>query len=506
VEKLRFVLKGIRIDGITRFPASVFQVLYDDKIGKQISLKDLFEIADKIEQFYQERGFFLAHAYVPPQHVNDGVFRIVVSEGAVSAVRVEGGNEGTQAITRAYLEPTLRQKPVEFSTIERGILLTNDLPGVRATGTLAPSEDVQGAADLVMAEEQPLLGGGIGVDNRGSRFSGLWTIVADGELNGITGPDQLATTLTVSPWSLEQIEGQARYRRAIGGDGAIAALNAVVTHGEPGSTLSAFNVRTDSWAVGPRLSFPIKRSRALSVSIDAGFTVQSADVHILGAPVSHDNWRVVDVSASYVRSPAIGPTGAKDYGFFGGDFDLTVDVAQGLPILGATPNRSPHLSRQDALTDFTKVNSTAHYTRALFGQFSVALSAEGQYSPVPLITGEQISFGGTQLGRGYDPGAITGDRGVGGSVEFRCDTRLPLFPSVSVEPYAYVEAAQTWYVHGGLSSLSDHSINSVGGGLRLRLPFNIAGDIEVARTLEAVPGSDGGRKATKVLMDVSVHV
>ncbi len=46
------------------------------------------------------------------------------------------------------------------------------------------------------------------------------------------------------------------------------------------------------------------------------------------------------------------------------------------------------------------------------------------------------------------------------------------------------------------SSLKDDSIASVGGGLRYWFPYNIVADTEVARTLEAVPGSDGGKLAT----------
>ncbi|MBV9539696.1 MAG: hypothetical protein JO167_00380, partial [Alphaproteobacteria bacterium] len=46
----------------------------------------------------------------------------------------------------------------------------------------------------------------------------------------------------------------------------------------------------------------------------------------------------------------------------------------------------------------------------------------------------------------------------------------------------------------------------VGGGVRLWFPYDIAMGIEGARTLHAVPGSDAGKLATKLLVDLSVRL
>ncbi|MGH8324834.1 MAG: ShlB/FhaC/HecB family hemolysin secretion/activation protein, partial [Steroidobacteraceae bacterium] len=348
-----------------------------------------------------------------------------------------------------------------------------------------------GASDLVMDVTEPWVQGGLAVDHRGSRFSGLWTVQGDVEFNSLLGADQLGATLTLSPDSFdEQIAGQARYRRVIGDDGLIGSMIVTVTHGNPGSTLAKFDVLTDSWAVGPRLTYPLIRTRAETLLLDGGLTVQDARVNFsaVGVSQSHDQWRVFDMGASYQR------TGLIDNGSV---WTTTVDVAQGLPILGATPNHSPDLSRIGGLTDFTKITAQSHLSLPLIGAFGASLTAQGQYSFAPLITGEQVTFGGSGIGRGYDPGAITGDHGIGGSAEFRYDWRVPSNAILQVlEPYVYIDAARTWYIQRGparSASLQDNSIASVGGGLRYWFPYNVVLDTEAARTLEAVPGSDGGK-------------
>jgi len=493
VDEVRFKLSDIKIIGSVKIPATQFRPLYAGLIGRDITLGDILDVADKIEAAYRAKGYLLVRAYVPPQRVRDGVFTINVVEGYLGNVMVQGGDGETRRDINGYLKPALTTRPPRLSAVERALLLTNDIPGVNATGILKPSPDKPGASDLVVDISQPPITGGLAVDDRGSRFSGIWTVQGDVEINSIFGADQLSATVTSSPSSLEQIAGTLRYRRAIGDDGLVGTLVGTLTHGEPGSTLSAFNVLTDSWAAGARLTYPLIRSRAESLILDGGFTAQDARVDVAG-PVSHDQWRVVDLGGSYQRGGLLG----------NGVWTTTFDAAQGLPILGATANGAPTLSRLGGHTDFTKLTGSTRLVLPLAGSFSTAINVQGQIAFDRLITGEQIAFGGTQIGRGYDPGAITGDHGLGGSAELRYDIRFADSFVQGLQPYVYADAAETWYMHHTLS-LPNQNIFSVGGGVRFWLPYNVAGAIEGAHTLQAVPGSDAGKESTKLLLDLAVR-
>jgi hemolysin activation/secretion protein len=493
VDEVHFKLSAIKIVGAVTIPASEFRPFYAGLIGRDITLGDILDVADKIEAVYRAHGYLLVRAYVPPQRVRDGVFTINIVEGYLGGVTVQGGDRATQRDIRAYLRPATLAHPPTLAMLERGLLLTNDIPGVTASGILRPSPDRPGASDLVVDIAETPITGGIAVDDRGSRFSGIWTLQGDVEFNSIFGADQLSANVTSSPSSLEQIAGTVRYRRAIGNDGLVGTLVATVTHGQPGSTLSAFHVLTDSWAAGGRLTYPVIRSRAETLILDGGFTAQDARVDVAG-PVSHDQWRVLDLGGSYQRAGILG----------GGVWTSTFDVAQGLPILGATANGAPTLSRIGGHTDFTKLTGSTRLIEPLGGNFSTAINLQGQFAFDRLIVGEQVAFGGTQIGRGYDPGAITGDHGIGGSAELRYDFRFADSWLKALQPYVYTDAAATWYIHHTLS-LPDQNIFSVGGGVRFWLPYNVTGAIEGARTLHAVPGSDGGKEATKILLDLAIR-
>ncbi|MBL6938465.1 MAG: ShlB/FhaC/HecB family hemolysin secretion/activation protein [Alphaproteobacteria bacterium] len=500
VDEVHFKLSGIRITGATTIPPDTFKPLWADKIGKDITLADILSIADQIEAAYRARGFLLVRAYVPPQRVANGMFTINVSEGFLANVTVQGGDDDVRDHIRDYLQPAAAARPLTSETIERGLLLTNDLPGISAAGVLKPSPDTPGASDLVVDVSQPWITGGAAVDNRGSRFSGIWTFAGDVEFNSLFGGDQLGLSVTGSPSSALEVAGSLRYRHPIGDDGLIGSIIGSITHGQPGSTLTAFNVQTDSWAAGPRLTYPVIRTRDETLLLDGGFTVQDARVYVLGSGVSHDKWRVLDVGGTYQLN---------DIALLNnGSWSTTFDVAQGIPGLGGTDNHSPHASRVGALLDFTKATAFTRLSIPLKGSFGVVLSGQGQYSFAPLITGEQIAFGGTQIGRGYDPGAITGDHGLGGAAELRYDYRVNEEWLSSIEPYLYVDGAQTWYIQRGPAhspSLLDQNIVSLGGGVRFWLPYNITGALEAAHTTHAVLGSDAGKQATKLLLDLAIR-
>ena len=496
VDELRFQLKDITIVGATVFTPDELRPLYADLLGKEVGLSDILNVADAIEAKYRERGYIISRAYVPPQRVGNGVFTINVVEGYVSGIALEGGDPGVRSLIQAYINPVLQSKPLVLDPMERGLLLANDLPGVTAAGLLRPSPDTPGASDLVVNVTQSPWTGGLNTDNRGSKFTDRWTIGGDVEWNSPLGDgDQVSANIQSAPDPNVRIQGTARYQHPIGTSGLTGSAYVTVSNGAPVGSLGVLQLTTNSIAAGPRLSYPLIRTRAQSLTVEGGFTWQDAQVKSNLTPptqISHDHWHPVDVALTYTQT-----------GFLNGNTSATLDLAQGIPGLGATEDDSPSLSRPGAHTDFTKLTSTVKRVQVIWGPVNFALTAQGQYSFEPLVVGEQISFGGYQIGRGYDPSALTGDSGLGGSAELRYDTRIDRYFVQTVEPYVFYDTAKIWNQLGGNGS--GLALHSTGGGVRVGLDHDISTGVEFAHTLTAVPGSDSGSKKYKVLFNAAVR-
>jgi len=78
----------------------------------------------------------------------------------------------------------------------------------------------------------------------------------------------------------------------------------------------------------------------------------------------------------------------------------------------------------------------------------------------------------------------------------------------TLEPYIFTDGAKTWFIQRGpakSASLIDQTIASAGGGVRVSLPYNLSAAVEGARTFNPVLGSDGGKRATKILVNLALR-
>ncbi len=97
VDEIHFKLADIRVVGATTLRPESFRPLYAGLIGKDVSLANIYDVADAIENAYRVAGFLLVRAYVPPQHVKDGIFTIKVVEGFVESTVRAGRRSGHAA-------------------------------------------------------------------------------------------------------------------------------------------------------------------------------------------------------------------------------------------------------------------------------------------------------------------------------------------------------------------------------------------------------------------------
>jgi hemolysin activation/secretion protein len=89
-ERVRFILRQVDVEGATVFGPNTLRSFYEDRLGREISLDEVYAIADAVQSRYRDEGYFLARTIVPAQEIKDGRVRLVVLEGYISDVQVEG--------------------------------------------------------------------------------------------------------------------------------------------------------------------------------------------------------------------------------------------------------------------------------------------------------------------------------------------------------------------------------------------------------------------------------
>ena len=178
----RFQVHAFRFAGNTVFSDQRLKRVVSRYVDLELNLYDLNVAADAVTEFYHDRGYSLARAIIPPQKVADGAVTIGIVEGRVGKVLFSGQKRYPESLLSKFVGPLATGALVTSDKLERGLLLLNDLPGLKARATLSPGNEF-GASDVLVKAEESLLGGNLTVDNSGRKETGRWRADASLDIN-----------------------------------------------------------------------------------------------------------------------------------------------------------------------------------------------------------------------------------------------------------------------------------------------------------------------------------
>jgi hemolysin activation/secretion protein len=469
--KVSFTLKSVVIDGATVYSIDELKPAWQDLIGKKISPLDSEAIAQRITAIYHRDDYFLSQAVVPQQEIKNGVLTVRVVEGFISNVIFVGDVQ--HSILRDSLAPFAdrikRLHPVQTADVERTLLLINDLPGVTAQGTLRPSPNEFGGAELVVAMTNKSVDGVYSLDNRGTKFVGPWehtALFAANSAFGMYERTQLRIN-TTSPttamryWDLQHDE-------PLDGNGTRLLLDVSQSQTAPGNTLRPLGIIGDSDYFQAKITNPLIRSRRQTLIARAMFDMRNTGTDIFHAtPYSEDRLRVARAGGSYNIFD----------GWYGNNL-VDAQVSHGFNVLGATSSGSER-SNPIGRSNFTKLNFDLSRTQSLPKNFSVFAAFSGQASSDPLLAAEQFTLGGAGFGGAYDPGELSGDEGMAGKLELRYDRTLnqPLFNGY--ELFGYYDIGRVWLENAAIHANDKKSLASTGFGVRSFFTDNLSTTLEL---------------------------
>jgi len=478
MDEVNFDLKMIELTGFTAINLEELESVYSDRLGNNVSLSDVFDIADEITALYRRKGFVLSQAVVPAQRIEDGSVEIQIVEGFVSATTVEGVARGGSTLIRRLTETFTNQKPLRFESFERGLLLINDLPGISASSVIGKSSDGGlGAASVRLLVNHDPWSGNVSVNNRGSEALGPGRVQFSGTRNLLSGNhSQFGVGGTAALDSSELLLVNGFYD--VGLDALTRLrLSASAVVAEPDLEIAEFDdLETDSFSFDVTVSRPLLRSRLENVYLDVGFNVRNSTSlgqlvdGEFGTDTETDTRDVrVGIRSDIVKNPRT-------------INQFQVSLIQGIDGLGASDSRvqgdSPDLG-------YSKLEVSGSWLQALSGGFSLLVAAEAQAALTDDLPDSQLfSIGGQTFVRAYDSSAFSGRQGAAAKVELRFNRG---FGSVNYNPYGYFDT--------GIVQGTSERLDALGLGLRFTRQ-KLGGYVEFGVPLDgevAVSGRDDAR-------------
>ena len=463
----------VAVEGVTAYPQAEIARLADGLIGPAVPLPRIDAVRQSILQRYRGDGYVLTT--VSANLSAAGRLRFVVIEGHIASVKLDGdiGPAGTQVLR--FLNRLTEKQPIDAVTLERYLLLAQDVPGVTLRAVLEPSADQPGALNLIAQVSRQPVSGLATIDNRAFSQTGPVEMLGLLDFNSFSEYGEKTEISYYHAFPNSQNFGQASTEFFIGASGLKLRIYAGSGSANPTGTLSAIGYNGITTVFGALASYPVIRSRQQTLNVYLGFDGLESTINSTAtgakAVASYDSLRVLRVGEDYALLDTL--LGADRSAINA----LSARLSQGLPILGATTNGTAQTSpRQGEDTSFTKINFEASRTQTLFYPWdggSVALMGlfAGQWTSEILPPAEQFYLGGARFTRGYYAGQVPGDKALAATAELQLNTSFELNAfgisgDVSTQFYVFYDWGETWQ-----NLASDHAamINSAGGGVRMQI-------------------------------------
>ncbi|RYG89084.1 MAG: ShlB/FhaC/HecB family hemolysin secretion/activation protein [Alphaproteobacteria bacterium] len=453
---------AVTFTGLRVLTPADFAEIIASRAGSTLNPAELAALATAVADRARAKGFPFATAWIEPQRVASGVLTLNVDEGVISEIRFEGFAPPS---LRRSLAPLANGEPARLADVERRLLLTGDIDGVRIRSARFFREN--GRSVLLVRATQDRFAVRAQISNEGTRPLGPVQVRIDADLNALLfSDDALTVTYTTTPADLDELQfGRARYAKRVASGGTEIGITGLASRARPGSYLAHVNLESRSWFLGMDVLQPLSRQRRSSFWLQAELGVRDLKQRRQGVLVRHD--RVAAARLTF-------------YGYAdvaGGRMRVSSTASRGLGLFDATRAGDPLASRADADGIFTSLTNWADWTSELGQGVSLRLALQSQISSDPLLIAEEAGLGGGAFLRGYDWSERTGDQAAMGMVELRYLLDQPFDIIRRAQLYAFLDGGKVTNLRGGYGS---GTLASAGGGVRADITKAMGANVEVA--------------------------
>ena len=462
-------------------------------------------IRDRLDAALAEAGY-VARIQVPAQQITKGELRLVVVSARIVDVQVKGDFGRFARQLQPRLEAIRALSPFNQKAAVDILLGANDIPGLQVRMGLRSAAGRSG--DLIADVEANISRYTVSLNaqNYGSHQIGREAATIRADFNGLTGfgdHSYLALSNTAQ-WHESHIV-QAGHDFALGHGGTRLALRVSAARANP--DIPTLPLTAGSLIGAVELSTPLLRRIAGHAQTSVGLELLNQTVQLKSGgaelPFTRDRTRVAFAKLTGAYN-AFQPGGGLTF-----HLDGQLEARRGLAIFSAT--QAGGMDAEGYLPSHLHGDSQAFVLRgelsttsALADGLWLDAKAFGQYANHPLLNLEQMAIGSFTYGRGYDPGANSGDE----ALAFRLEphARLARLGPVEVEGSGFFDWVKLHNLDPSAGAEVDRELRSVGGGLRLVLPGEAQIDVLYAQPLDKALMANAARPPARLLVSLTTKI
>ena len=427
----------IDIAGANLLDATDKALLLRGLVGHCLGASDIEKLMGSVTRHYIERGFITTRAYLPAQDLSGGKLQLLVLEGRIESLRVEG--DADKRINLGLAVPARAGDLLNVRDLEQAVDQINAVSGNKVKLDLLPGA-TPGQTVVVFrnkAANRVTFDGSF--DNQGSDATGK---------NGASGTLTVGGALGLNDIFALTYHTSSPHTDQAGNDSMSMGLTVPNGYGTYGVSTSVSNYSTGLTTPGGRAMVAYGKSTNWSLTAERVASRDQDSRHAMVATLSTtDSKNYIDMGSMgtiYVNPTSRRATtlsaGLKSTMLVGGgNFSLHPELALGLNDMGNLPAgvNADSSGPQAEFTKFTADLSFEKHFEISKQDWSWNSTFRGQYSTDPLLSSQQLLIGGVGSVRGFVVNSLSGDTGYYWRNEIGLNNKVSLGES-SVATKAFV--------------------------------------------------------------------
>ena len=468
-----FVVDGNTVLENTHIEKAVYPFL-----GETKTIKDVEKARAALESTYQNLGYLTVSVSIPEQDVDDGIVRLLVTEGSVERLRIKDAQYTTHAALKSRVQEFEEGKVPHFPTAQAQLDKVSRNQNRQVSPILRPGKSPgKVEVDLQVQDKLPLHGS-LELNDRfapsttrtrlnGSmRYENLWQKDHSMGISFQASPEDFNEVKVFSgTYVIPRQNGDYFAMYAVVSDSNIAAVGDV-------------NVIGNGRISGARYIHPLKGADNYyhSVTLGADYKDFKESVILLGADTT------INAPVSYF-SFSLGYDGTIQTDDYQTQMNVTMNAA---PRAIGNTEREFNYRRQNAKPNFAYIRSEVKHLHKLPYDWTVQTRLLGQLSNGGLIAPEQFAVGGVDSVRGYLESSSLGDNGIQLALELRTPPLKKYLKQFKASDYLKDFYLFSFYdaglvkVYNSPNAQSSQHVSSAGIGLKLKTNSGVLAYIDYA--------------------------
>ncbi len=404
-------VKSIDLAGADLLDSDDKSALLRGLVGQCMGAPDIEKLMGAVTAHYIERGFITTRAYLPAQDLSSGKLQLLVVEGRIESLRVEGDPD--QRVNLGMTVPARAGDLLNVRDLEQAVDQINAISANKVKLDLVPGSTPGQTAVVFRNTAGPMVTFEGSADNQGSASTGK---------NGVSGTLTLGGAMGFNESLAMTYHSSTPHTDQASNDGASIGLTVPSGFATYGISNSVSNYSTGLTTPGGRAMVAFGRSTTWSFTAERVVARDQDSRHAITANLSTvdtknyidmGNMGTVYVNPTSRRATTLAAGLKTTMQIAGGNFSLRPELTLGLTEMGNLPD-GVNADSQGPQAEFTKTTVDASYDKhfELAKQdLSWKSSFKGQYSSMGLLGSQQLLIGGIGSVRGFVNNSLSGDSG-----------------------------------------------------------------------------------------------